>query len=144
MKTKILLAIFVLGLILTQRPLELVALDVIPETPKIELTDREYVESLVDIYAKKYNVSKSSLLKTIKNENNTFDFDRQSDLKYKQGNKWGFPAGTRERSYGIAQIHLPDHPHISYEEAIDPKFSVEFMASNFAKGNQKWWMGYEK
>ena len=84
------------------------------------------------------------MMNTLKNENNTFDFKRQSELKYKKGNKWGFVEGTREKSYGLAQIHLPDHPDVSYEEAINPEFSIEFMAKNFAKGNEGWWMGYEK
>lgn len=143
MKTKISIVLFALGLILIQKPLEVIALDVVSE-PVIQMTDKEYVESLVDTYAKKYKVSKSSMMKTLVNENIEFKFDQQSNLKYKKGNRWGFPAGVREKSYGIAQIHLPDHPDVSYEEAIDPEFAVEFMAKNFAKGNASWWMGYEK
>lgn len=139
---KKIIIVLVIVIVILQNPTQLVALD---KPQKVEITNKvEFVESLVEIYAAKYNVSKSSLLKTIKNENNTFDFDRQSDLKYKKGNRWGFKEGEREKSYGIAQIHLPDHPDVTYEEATDPEFSVNFMASNFAKGNENWWSGYEK
>jgi hypothetical protein len=106
------------------------------------LDNEQIIEKLVDKYSVKYNVSKVDLLRTLKNENRTFDFDLQSGLKYKKGNRWGFPAGTLEKSYGVAQIHLPDHPEITYEQAIDPEFSVAYMASEFSKGRAKQWMGY--
>lgn len=108
-----------------------------------EETNEDCVKRLVDKYAKEYKVSASSMMRTLKNENNTFDFDAQSNLKYKKGNRWKFPAGTREKSYGICQIHLPDHPYVSYDQATNPEFCVEFMAKNFAKGKQRMWMGYE-
>lgn len=122
----------------------LVAEDKVDTPCYIDETNKECVSRLVDIYAKKYRVSAKSMMNTIENENNTFDFDRQSGLKYKKNNRWGFPEGTREKSYGICQIHLPDHPNVSYEEAIDPEFCVEFMAKKFAEGKHKIWMGYEK
>lgn len=41
--------------------------------------------------------------------------------------------GTREQSYGLAQIHLPDHPTVTKEQAIDPVFAIDFMAKNWHK-----------
>lgn len=121
-----------------------------PEVIAIELdscqavfNNKQIIEKLVDKYSKQYHVSKIDLLNTLKNENRTFDFTLQSGLKYKEGNRWGFPAGTLEKSYGVAQIHLPDHPEISYEQAIDPEFSVAYMASEFSKGRAWQWMGYK-
>lgn len=108
------------------------------------LTDREVVEALVVKYSKQYGVSYADMMATLENENDTFQFDRQSELRYKAGNRWGFPAGTYEKSYGVAQIHLPDHPTITYEQATDPEFAVEFMAKKFSEGRQKMWSGYTK
>lgn len=50
--------------------------------------------------------------------------------------------GKREESYGVAQIHLPSHPHITKEEALDVKFSVQFMADEIRKGNIWKWYGF--
>jgi hypothetical protein len=44
----------------------------------------------------------------------------------------------RERSFGIAQIHLPSHPYITHEQAIDPYFSADFLAKNW-KLHRGWW-----
>ena len=112
-------------------------------TTPVTINNEEYVRGLAEKYSEKYNISFIKLFQTLKNENTSFDFSLQSGLKYKAGNRWGFPAGTREKSYGVAQIHLPDHPEITYEQAIDPDFSVEYMAKEFALGHEKQWMGYQ-
>lgn len=111
------------------------------EAPK-PITNKEYVTQLVAKYAKKYGVSKDSLMRTIINENGNFDYSRQSDCTYKEGNRWGFKGGSREKSYGLAMIHLPDHPNITYEQAIDPEFAVDYMAYHFSLGHQLMWSGY--
>ena len=49
------------------------------------------------------------------------------------------PDGTREQSFGLVQIHLPAHPNVSYEEAIDPEFAIQFIVENFAAGRQRMW-----
>lgn len=38
--------------------------------------------------------------------------------------------GVREDSWGLVQIHLPSHPTITKEQAIDPSFAIEFLAEN--------------
>jgi len=141
MKKTIIAVVAVFLVLLIQKPLEVVALD-LPEVQ--QQTNRYYVEQLVDFYSEKYGVNADKMMQTIRNENDTFDTNRQSELKYKKGNRWKFPAGTQEKSYGLAMIHLPDHPHITKEQATNPHFAVEFMAKEFAKGNQSKWMGYEK
>lgn len=113
------------------------------EVEKSTKTNKEIVEDLVIKYSAEYGVSKSAMMRTLYNENNTFEFCRQSELRYKAGNRWGFPAGTREQSFGIAQIHLPDHPKVTKAQACDPAFAVEFMAKHFAMGKAKMWMGYK-
>ena len=32
--------------------------------------------------------------------------------------------GERELSFGIAQIHLPSHPDVTMEQALDEEFSI--------------------
>lgn len=131
--------------IFSHNPAKLIAYDNEMHVAENPIVDREqYVQQLVNVYSVKYGVSGADMMRTLRNENDTFQFDRQSGLKYKQGNRWGFPAGTQEKSYGICQIHLPDNPDVSYEQAINPEFCVEFMAKEFAKGNQSKWMGYKK
>lgn len=49
------------------------------------------------------------------------------------------PDGTREQSFGLVQIHLPAHPNVSKEEAIDPEFAIRFIVENFAAGRQRMW-----
>lgn len=51
----------------------------------------------------------------------------------------GVVAGQREQSFGLVQIHLPAHKNISYEQAIDPVFAVEFLAKNIKNGNIWMW-----
>ncbi len=109
------------------------------EAPK---TNREVAEALAAKYAAEYGVDEGSLMRTLTNENRTFEPCLQSGLTYKAGNRWGFAAGTREKSFGLAQIHLPDHPTITKEQACDPDFSVRFMAKKFSEGRQRMWMGY--
>lgn len=47
--------------------------------------------------------------------------------------------GDNGTSYGLSQIHLPAHPHITKEQALDPKFAIDFMVDEFAQGNQWKW-----
>lgn len=109
---------------------------------EVTKTDRQVVEDLVSRYAPLYGVSASSMMRTLSNENDTFEPCRQSGLTYREGNRWGFPAGAQERSFGVAQIHLPDNPTVTKEQACDPDFAVKFMAEAFAKGHQRRWSGY--
>ena len=48
-------------------------------------------------------------------------------------------VGDHGTSYGVAQIHLPAHPDISKKQALDPLFSIDFAAKEFAAGNQSMW-----
>lgn len=45
----------------------------------------------------------------------------------------------RERSYGLSQIHLPAHPTITKEQALNPIFSLDWMTDQFAAGNENMW-----
>lgn len=56
----------------------------------------------------------------------------------------GYHVGDREMSFGLVQIHLPAHPSVSYEQAIDPRFSVEFLARNISQGRASMWSCYKQ
>ena len=47
--------------------------------------------------------------------------------------------GVREESYGIAQIHLPSHPEVTKEEALNEEFAIEWMAKNFNNPYVTWY-----
>lgn len=49
--------------------------------------------------------------------------------------------GVREPSYGLAQIHLPSHPEVTVEQALDPLFSVDWMMEHWS--DEKWY-GYDR
>lgn len=41
----------------------------------------------------------------------------------------------REDSWGVVQIHLPDHPEITRAQALDPTFAVPWAAEIFKEGS---------
>ena len=47
--------------------------------------------------------------------------------------------GVREDSWGIAQIHLPSHPKVSREQAMDIDFATQFIVDKFTEGKEEWW-----
>ena len=60
----------------------------------------------------------------------------QSNCRYK--------TGEREESYGVSQIHLKAHPNITKEQALDIEFAVDFIVSEFKKGNERKWTCWTK
>ncbi len=46
-----------------------------------------------------------------------------------------------EESYGLAQVHLPSHKHITKEQAMDAYFSIDFLVENW---NDTKWYGYDR
>ena len=44
----------------------------------------------------------------------------------------------RELSFGLAQIHLPDHPNITQAQATNPFFAADFIAKNW-EAHKDWW-----
>ena len=112
----------------------------VPEVPNTPKTHKE----LVTMFAKQYNVSERDMVAVIECETaGTWDTNIQSYVKYNFSSaKRGIIKGDRERSYGLSQIHLPDHPYITISEAKDATYSIEFMARAFSKGKQGWWSCY--
>lgn len=48
-------------------------------------------------------------------------------------------VGDHGESFGIAQIHLPDHPNITIDQALDADFSIDFIAREFSIGHAWKW-----
>lgn len=63
----------------------------------------------------------------------------QSNHRYTTNAPAGYVSGQREESYGLVQIHLPAHPHITKEQALDPEFALDFLARNLAVGRENMW-----
>jgi len=94
---------------------------------------RECLEEMVERYALKYNVSASQMKAVI-----TCESGWNPTIQSLHTNK-----GGREQSFGLAQIHAPSHPHVTYEQATDPEFSIQFMAKAFSEGKQGMWSCYK-
>lgn len=117
-------------------PVQEIVPETIPEAPK---TPRE----LVTQYAKEYKVSEPLMVELINLENKPWDVDLQSYSRYPRDNtKWGVVAGEREKSFGLAMIHLPDHPTITYEQATNPDFAIKFIAREISAGRGWQWSCY--
>ncbi len=48
-------------------------------------------------------------------------------------------VGDKNTSFGLSQIHLPAHPEVTIAQAEDPKFAVDFMFTEWARGNARAW-----
>lgn len=86
---------------------------------------------MVDNYSEKYNVSADDIWKTIGCETGyQYDTNMQANAILSYG---------RERSYGLAMIHLPSHPYVTEAQAKDPEFAINFITSNWTK-HKTWWV----
>lgn len=101
------------------------------------------IDSKVSTAATKYGVSAATMRAIINCENRDLIPTLQSGHYYKEGNRWGFSTTTREKSFGIVQIHLPDHPEVSYEQATDADFSIDFLAKYISQGKVRQWSCYK-
>ncbi len=97
-----------------------------PVPEPVPVVTPQTIEGRIGFYADKYHLSgwkREQFFKTIRNESG-FDPNVQSGRVQHDG--------SQEQSFGLAQIHLPDHPEISKEQALDPEFALDFMAQKFA------------
>ncbi len=115
----------VISLLLAQAQLERLASTPFAYADEIQLPP-SYVmghEASIKYWASKYNAPADRMEAVIKCES---DFiPQQSNYKSATG-----PNG-REDSWGVAQIYLPKHPTITRDMAMDPDFSVQYMASHW-------------
>lgn len=74
------------------------------------------------------------------------DFDdleavAQCESNFDAGAKGDYENG-KPTSFGIFQIHLPAHPEVTRAQALDPWFSIDWAAKQFAAGKQNMWTCY--
>jgi hypothetical protein len=48
-------------------------------------------------------------------------------------------VGDHGKSHGLVQIHQPSHPDVSLAQAEDPEFALNFMATEWKRGNAWMW-----
>lgn len=117
----------------SEAPIEQVAVVQVNKTPQ---------QIVIDV-ATEYKVSAKLITELINLENRDWDPKRQSGIKYKYSDpKRGIVAGEFEKSFGLAQIHLPDHPSITYEQATNAEFAIRFIASEISQGRGWQWSCY--
>lgn len=52
-------------------------------------------------------------------------------------------VGDHGTSFGLAQIHLPAHPDVSREMALDPEWSLNYIIREFKAGREEQWSCYK-
>lgn len=116
---------------------------------EVPIEESKPYDNLVRLYAEEYNVSYWLMDAIMTCENTERNASLQSRIKYTQGivdrnPQWGVVAGEYERSFGLVQIHLPSNPSVTYEQAIDPDFSIRFLADHLSRGLASRWSCYKK
>lgn len=106
--------------------------DPVPIVQPVHSQKAEIIQAVISA-CEKYGADKTVALFIVQEEDREYDPTIQSLYPSKTG-----PNG-REDSWGIAQIHLPDHPNITREQAQNITFSAEFLAQNLAAGNCYLW-----
>jgi hypothetical protein len=107
---------------------EIVEPEVVLIEPIIEWTP-ERIEQEIEEQAEKYGADAGLMKRIIACESNGSTTIQSYHKR---------PDGSREQSYGLVQIYLPAHPNVTYEQAIDPQFAIEFMAKNIVKNPRMW------
>lgn len=92
----------------------------------------ERIENEIDDKAVEYGVSATLMRKIIECESQ----GSTTVQSYARRN------GKRENSWGLVQIFLDAHPHITKEQALDPKFAIDFLAKNIQAGRANMWSCY--
>lgn len=85
-------------------------------------------EAIITSYAIHYGIPADPLIRTLKCES---DFNSQA-------------IGDFGTSFGISQIHLSAHPEITKAQALDPLWSINWSAKQFALGNARIWSCYRQ
>lgn len=126
---------------------QVVVSEQVPEPPQAlpvvisASTTEGSIQGKIVAYASKWGVSDVLVRDLVSCETGgSFDPDIRSSAIYDFSRPaQGIEEGGRERSYGLAQIHLPDNQNISLEQAIDPDYALNFMAQELAAGNAWRW-----
>lgn len=108
-----------------------------PISPKVEIIrvsvgniDTTAIAVIVRDMAAKYGIDYNDFYNTLWCESHLVP--QQSKVKDPSG-----PNGF-EDSWGIPQIHLPDHPDVTKNQAMDIVWSIEWAAKEFKKDPTIW------
>jgi len=82
--------------------------------------------SIINRKAKQYNVSTTTITDVIACES-SFNETALGDGGY---------------SLGLVQIHAKYHPQVTYEQATDPEFAIDFLAEKLSKNQGYLWTCY--
>ncbi|RJQ33857.1 hypothetical protein C4568_03590 [Candidatus Parcubacteria bacterium] len=108
-----------------------------PKTgPGEDLLASGYLEALARDTARRNGLNEELFIKTLECESAGWQ-NIQSQIP-------GNGPNNREDSWGVSQIHLPSHPEITREQALDPEFAIAWMAEEWVKGNEWKWTCYRK
>jgi len=94
----------------------------------------EELRSIAESIQEEYGLD-SRFVETLSGESMAFTWNDQSLIPANGPN-------GREDSWGVCQIHLPSHPNISKEEALNPYFCMRWTAEQFRQGNAHMWTVY--
>lgn len=108
----------------------------------VEMTFQEYANQT----AKEHGLDIARFLDVINCESG-WQSDIQSKHTYSASQvarnpHWDVVVGQQEQSFGLVQIHLPSHPSITKEQAINPEWAIDWMADRWVEGKQSWWSCY--
>ncbi len=125
--------IVILSLILFLSFYETISPATVPEEYKVTAVKRvdkkqptALQKSIINRKAKQYNVSTTTITDVIACES-SFNETARGDGGY---------------SRGLVQIHAKFHPQVTYEQAIDPEFAIDFLAEKLSKGQGHLWTCY--
>lgn len=91
----------------------------------LEMTTKEAFEAYIDKEAPKYGIDPQRVKNRVSCETGGI-WNPSIQSGYYRNN-------VREQSYGLAQINLPSHKNISYVQATDPKFALDYIIKNWNK-----------
>ena len=104
-------------------------------TTKSERVHLETIKEKILRYSLKYDVDPREIESIVKCEAGATDVNKASTTirsRYLEG------TPRHERSFGLAQISLRNHPETSYDQAVDPDYALNFLTSNW-KQHKDWW-----
>lgn len=102
------------------------------EEIKLDFTSATTVKTYIELKAMEKGVDPKLALRIAKCESN---FVPQQSKHIRKD-------GTREKSFGVWQIHLPAHPEITKQQAMDVEWSTDWALNQMKKGNAKIWSCY--
>lgn len=101
-------------------------------------TIEQTIDQLIEANSVKYDVSADLMHHIVKYES-TYNPTAEGDVKYVCTAKKSPLYNQTAPSYGLVQINTCWHPDVSYAQATDPAFALEFLAKNLSEGKCYLW-----